>query len=174
LARKRAFEGDWGVERYASSPRPLSIPESQFGWRCMEGTSRKDMEKLIRRMLVVDYKKRPSSPYLQHICSSGDSVRFYWTKSSVLQGASPTASSIQFILSTQIAARTILETRTLILPSWVFLSFLAIISEVDWMSKYAGRMSTRYTGAGPGSLVIRSIFVAVTIAGGTGFIWILG
>jgi hypothetical protein len=62
------------------------------------------------------------------------------------------------------------------LPSWklalAFLCFLALIAEVDWMSKYAGRLSTRYAGSGGGSM-LRSAIVVLTLAGGVGLIWVL-
>jgi hypothetical protein len=40
------------------------------------------------------------------------------------------------------------------------------------MSKYAGRVSTRYAGSGGGT-VLRGVIVLLTLAGGIGLIYVL-
>lgn len=54
------------------------------------------------------------------------------------------------------------------LPSWIiifsFVAFLALIAEVDSMSKYVGRTSTKYAGASGGNVLQRG-FILALIAG---------
>ena len=54
------------------------------------------------------------------------------------------------------------------LPSWViitaFVAFLGLIAEVDSLSKYAGSISTRYTGAGGGTIFQKAIVLAALAA----------
>ena len=64
-AKRKAFNGDLGVERYALSPTIFSIPETQFDWRIQDGAGRKDMDRLIARMLQIECQTRPSAVDLQ-------------------------------------------------------------------------------------------------------------
>ena len=77
-AKKKAFTSDLGVERYAMSPTTLSIPENRFDWPINDGARREDMEKLIRGLLGIEYKERPSSLDLLGVCSSGDYARLLY------------------------------------------------------------------------------------------------
>jgi len=53
-----------------------------------------------------------------------------------------------------------------------FVAFLALIAEIDSMSRYAGRVTSTYTGRSGGNLLQRLI-VAVAIAGGVGLLYYL-
>jgi hypothetical protein len=53
-----------------------------------------------------------------------------------------------------------------------FVAFLGLIAEIDSMSKYAGRMSSKYAGSG-GGLALQKIIVLAVIAGGIGLIFFL-
>ena len=64
-AKRKAFNGDLGVERYAVSPTIFSIPETQFDWHIEDGTGREDMDRLIARMLQIECNTRPSAADLQ-------------------------------------------------------------------------------------------------------------
>jgi hypothetical protein len=62
------------------------------------------------------------------------------------------------------------------LPSWIiisgFVALLGLIAEVDSMSKYAGSISTRYAGAGGGTIFQKAI-VLVALAGAAGIMFLL-
>ena len=73
-AKKKAFNGDLGVERYALSPTTFSIPETQFGSHIEDGAGREDMDRLIARMLQIECKMRPSAGDLQGTYSRLDRI----------------------------------------------------------------------------------------------------
>jgi hypothetical protein len=62
------------------------------------------------------------------------------------------------------------------LPSWIiiggFVLFLGAIAEVDSWSKYAGNVSTRYTGAG-GGIISQKAVILIALAGAVGVIFFL-
>lgn len=61
----KAFINDWGVLEYKESRAKITIPSDRYAWTIQHGARREDMERLISRMLVIDYTKRPSVNELQ-------------------------------------------------------------------------------------------------------------
>jgi len=72
-AGEKAFNDDFAVQMYAMRPSTFRIPKGRFTWTISHSAGREDMEKLIARMLAIDYKIRPSSLELQGVCPLGNS-----------------------------------------------------------------------------------------------------